>query len=273
MVDYNSQERVWLFSGISSGLGREWALAVLRQGDKVVGITRQPDSVSDIESAFPGQFFSIKQDIRNYPLLEQALNSALQEHKLPYISHVVCAAAFAHFGTIEDVSPDDLEASFRVNVVGSRNVAIAGLRAMPSFGDRRIIFVSSMSGLHCWPNLGTYQITKYGVRALSETLRIELAEFGIQVGCLYPGPHIGTGWATSYAERTPSSSRYNDLWLQENCRCGFELYDTESSVPLFDQMINESPMPRAGTGHDQVTKLFELDSQETLKELLRFGSR
>lgn len=273
MLKQNLQKRIWLFSGASSGLGREWALATLQQGDTVIGITRQSSSVSDIEHAFPGQFFSLEQDIQNYPLLKQSVNSLLSKYNLPYISHVVCAAAFAHFGTIEDVSSEDLEKSFRVNVIGARNVAIAGLHNMPPSGDRRIVFVSSMSGLHCWPNLGTYQITKYALRALSETLRIELSEHGIQVGCLYPGPHIGTGWATHYAEHTSASSRYNQLWLQENSRCGFELYDVEASLPLFEKMVNTHPMPRAGTGHSEVIELFEADSHELLQDLFQFGDK
>lgn len=56
MLKQNLQKRIWLFSGASSGLGREWALATLQQGDTVIGITRQSSSVSDIEHAFPGQF-------------------------------------------------------------------------------------------------------------------------------------------------------------------------------------------------------------------------
>lgn len=271
MLDSNPQGNIWLFSGVSSGLGREWALEALQRGDRVIGITRQSTSVQDIATAYSETFFVAEEDVSDYYSLKRSVNSILIDHDLPYISHVVCSAGYAHFGTVEDTSPEDFEEIFRVNVIGSRNVAIVGVQCMPPLGDRRIIFVSSMAGLHCWPNLGPYQITKYGVRALSETLRIELAEHKIQVGCLYPGPHIGTGWAAGYAKRTPCSERYNEKWLQENSRCGFDLYEPADSLSMFQQMIDSSSMPTAGTGHEEVMRLFEDDSRMTLNELMKFG--
>lgn len=261
------RRNTWLFSGVSSGLGKEWALFLLERGDRIVGITRNADSVEQLTLKYGQQFIPVEADITDMGALEKALNSALNESSVHSISHVVCAAAFAHFGTIEDVSPLDLEEIFRVNVVGSRNVSIAGLRKMESSGDRRILFVSSMAGLHCWPNLGSYQISKFAVRALSDTLRVELVQQGIQVGCLYPGPHVGTGWATDNAVHTDVSDRYDADWLSENCRCGFELSNAKGSLSSFKKMISSDPMPAAATTHKEVAKMFALDAEKMSSQL------
>ena len=261
------QQNTWLFSGVSSGLGKEWALFLLDRGDQVIGITRDASSVEQIASRYKNQFIPVESDITDMEKLETAVDSALKKNSIQHITHVVCAAAYAHFGTIEDVPPAALEESFRVNVVGSRNVAITGLKRMAKSGERRILFVSSMAGLHCWPNLGSYQLSKFAVRALSDTLREELAQQGIQVGCLYPGPHIDTGWAEGYAVHTAPSNRYDADWLAENCRCGFALSKAKESLSSFKQMISKDPMPAATTTHEEVVKMFQADTKEMSYEL------
>lgn len=267
----NSSDRIWLFSGVSSGLGEQWARYLLKQGDQVVGITRQADLVGDLQRAYPHQFIPLEADIVNFQTLRSSLDFLMDEKSIPYFSHVICAAGFAHFGTIEDVNPADLEKSFLVNVVGSRNVAVAGLERMRSHGDRRILFVSSMAGLHCWPNLGTYQISKYGVRALSDTLREELAQHGVQVGCLYPGPHLNTGWATKYAKRTSPSLRYDAKWLEKNSRCGFELFNPAESLKAFKHVITSDPMPAYSTTHREVAEMCVEDHRGMISDIKEIG--
>lgn len=269
MAVNENQRNTWLFSGVSSGLGKEWALFLLGRGDRVIGITRDASSVAQIRSRYKNQFIPVESDITDMDILEAKVDSALKRNSIHSVTHVVCSAAYAHFGTIEDVSPAALEESFRVNVVGSRNVAITGLKRMTKSGDRRIIFISSMAGLHCWPNLGSYQISKFAVRALSDTLREELAQQGIQVGCLYPGPHTGTGWAEGYAMHTDPSDRYDAGWLAENCRCGFTLAEAKESLSSFKQIISIDPMPAAITTHAEVAKMFKEDAVETSYQLDR----
>lgn len=263
-------KNVWLFSGASSGIGKEWVKEILNNGGKVIGVTRNINSLSDLKDKYKNNFMPIEANITDVNDLELSIDKAMNSMQVPYISHVVCAAGFAHFGTIEDVSPEELLENFKVNLIGARNLAILGLKRMAPSGDRRIIFVSSMAGLHCWPNLGVYQISKFGVRALSETLRVELESKGIQVGCLYLGPHIGTGWLTTYAKRTPPSSGYSASWLEKSTISEFEHYSPEGAIPVFDRMITETPMPSAATGHQEVALLFKKDSNNLFKELDSF---
>ena len=91
------RRNTWLFSGVSSGLGKEWALFLLERGDRIVGITRNADSVEQLTLKYGQQFIPVEADITDMGALEKALNSALNESSVHSISHVVCAAAFAHF--------------------------------------------------------------------------------------------------------------------------------------------------------------------------------
>ena len=109
--------------------------------------------------------------------------------------------------------------------------------------DSRILLISSMSGVSCWPLLGAYQISKYAIEALAETLRLELEEFNIQVGVLQPGPYR-TKWSNESACRKEVSETYNSAELYKRARCGYTIEETQQSLPFFWAMFREKKMPK-----------------------------
>jgi NAD(P)-dependent dehydrogenase (short-subunit alcohol dehydrogenase family) len=100
-----------------------------------------------------------------------------------------------------------------------------------------------MSGIACWPLLGAYQISKYAIEAISDTLRQELLGTDIQVGCIEPGPHK-TGWAIQYARHTDINPSYNSSDLKARSSCGYTVQDPTASLPFFWKMFDTPVMPR-----------------------------
>lgn len=104
--------------------------------------------------------------------------------------HVLCNnAGVVQFGPVADASLDDWEWLFAVNfwgVVHCIREFVPRLRAQGS--PAHIVNTSSLSGVFAVPLLGVYTAAKYGVMAISETLRMELADEGIGVSVLCPGP-------------------------------------------------------------------------------------
>jgi NAD(P)-dependent dehydrogenase (short-subunit alcohol dehydrogenase family) len=79
-----------------------------------------------------------------------------------------------------------------VNLTGAFNVGQAAARAMVARGEGgRIVFTSPVHVQMCFPQMAVYGATKQAVRALCETMAIELGEHGITVN------HIGPGWVKS----------------------------------------------------------------------------
>ncbi|MGY3961908.1 SDR family NAD(P)-dependent oxidoreductase [Aeromonas popoffii] len=234
--------RTWVVSGCSSGLGRCWTRSIIEdRQERVIGITRSHEAAETMRASLGERFIPCVADVRDADELAARLAEAQRLAGRP--SRVVTAAAYAQFGTLEDLSNEQIRAQFVTNVEGTLNVIRPLLSELRKADDARILLVSSMSGVSCWPLLGAYQISKHGIEAVCSTLREELADSGIQVGCLHPGPHK-TGWADTYAQRQPVSASYSAEDLLRRASCGYPVLPPEASLPYFWRMFDASVMPR-----------------------------
>jgi short-subunit dehydrogenase len=88
-------------------------------------------------------------------------------------------------GRVAELRPDDLRYLFEVNVLGPLNCIQAVLPQMGRGG--RVVNVSSVVGKRAIPKVGGYCATKSALNALSDALRVEVADRGIAVTTVYPG--------------------------------------------------------------------------------------
>ncbi|MBU2849937.1 SDR family NAD(P)-dependent oxidoreductase [Acidithiobacillus ferrivorans] len=233
---------VWVLSGCSSGLGRCWTDSIIMgRQERVIGITRSQEAAEEMERTYQGLFIPCVADVQNSVLLAEKLIRTVSAFEQP--NRVVTAAGFAQFGTLEDLSIEQIREQFSTNVEGTLNVIRPLLPILRKRGSSRILLVSSMSGVACWPLLGAYQISKHAIEAISDTLRQELKGSGIQVGCIEPGPHK-TGWATTYARRTQVGPDYDAADLVSRASCGYTIQDPTASLPFFWKMFDSPIMPR-----------------------------
>jgi NAD(P)-dependent dehydrogenase (short-subunit alcohol dehydrogenase family) len=105
----------------------------------------------------------------------------------------VCSnAGVADWKTIAETTDAVFDRIVGVNLTGAFNVGQAAARAMAEAGKGgRIIFTSSVHAQMGFPTMSVYGATKSGIRALCETMAVELAPHGIRVN------HIGPGWVLS----------------------------------------------------------------------------
>jgi NADP-dependent 3-hydroxy acid dehydrogenase YdfG len=202
-------------------------------------------------------------DVRDPVLLTKKLSNILQA--VGNVTHVVTAAGYVQFGTLEDLSNKQIRDQFQTNVEGTLNVIRPLLPTLRRSNSPRILLVSSMSGVACWPLLGAYQISKFAIEAISDTLRQELHNFGIQVGCIEPGPHK-TGWATKYAHRTEISESYDQNDLLARVSCGYTIQDPKASLPFFWKMFDSPIMPRRITTSPEFVDFVIKETQEKIRD-------
>ena len=233
---------IWVISGCSSGLGRCWMDAIISERkERVIGITRSEEVAKEMVNKYKYFFVPCVADVQDAERLAKKLLENIQTVGKP--NRIVTAAGFAQFGALEDLSIEQIREQFKTNVEGTLNVIRPLLPIIREGDSARILLVSSMSGVACWPLLGAYQISKYAIEAISDTLRQELRDSGIQVGCIEPGPHK-TGWATKYARRTEISTAYNASDLVGRASCGYTIQDPSASLPFFWKMFDAPVMPR-----------------------------
>lgn len=254
----------WVISGCSSGLGRCWTDSViLDKQECVIGITRSHEMAEEMQEIYKDLFVPCVVDVRDSALLAKKLSDIVQT--VGDVTRVVTAAGYAQFGTLEDLSNEQIRDQFQTNVEGTLNVIRPLLPILRKNNSSRILLVSSMSGVACWPLLGAYQISKFAIEAISDTLRQELRDSGIQVGCIEPGPHK-TGWATKYARRIEIGKNYNQADLLARVSCGYTIQDPETSLSFFWKMFDSPIMPRRVATSREFVDFAVRETQEKIRD-------
>jgi len=254
----------WVISGCSSGLGRCWTNSIiLDRQECVIGITRSHEAAEDMTEIYKDLFIPCVADVRDSVLLAKKLSDIVQA--VSDITRVVTAAGYAQFGTLEDLSNEQIRDQFQTNVEGALNVIRPLLPILRKNNSSRILLVSSMSGVACWPLLGAYQISKFAIEAISDTLRQELRDSGIQVGCMEPGPNK-TGWATKYARHIEISKDYNQADLLARASCGYTIQEPETTLPFFWKMFDSPIMPRRIATSREFVDFAVKEAQEKIQD-------
>lgn len=186
-------ERIAIVTGVSSGLGRAFAAALLDAGWRVVGTVRSQEAVSDFEQLRPEAAVGRVLDVTEPPeRIVEALNHI--EQTVGPVSALINNAGYGHEGTLEESSMDELRYQFDVNVFGAVSMMKAVLPHMRGRRSGRIVNVTSMGGLMTLPGLSFYHGSKFALEGISSSLGKELKPFGIFVTAIEPG-QFRTDWA------------------------------------------------------------------------------
>ena len=112
-------------------------------------------------------------------------------------------AGIAIAAPVEVLPPDELRHQLEVNVVGQVAVTQALLPALAPPAQGRIVFVGSIAGYSALPFLSAYAASKHAIEAIADSLRVELAPWGIGVTVVEPGTIRTPMWQTAgaHAER------------------------------------------------------------------------
>lgn len=175
-----------LITGASTGIGHAAARRMLDYGWEVFACARKDE---DLERLRGEGFTPLKLDVTD-PDTIAAARHELDERGL---RGLVNNAGIAVSGPIEFIPLDELRRQLEVNLVGQVAVIQAFL---PNIREAtgRIVNVSSIGGRFALPLVGPYAASKYGLEAISDSLRRELRPWGIHVSVIEPGAVITPIW-------------------------------------------------------------------------------
>ncbi|WP_402466018.1 SDR family oxidoreductase [Isoptericola aurantiacus] len=200
--------KTWFITGTSKGFGRVWAEAALERGDQVVATARNLDSIADLAERYPDTALTVTLDVTDRDAVLAAVAQA--KDRFGRIDIAINNAGFGVFGTVEEVSDAQARAQMDTNVFGALSVTQAVLPIMREQGAGHIIQVSSVGGVHAFPNLGIYHASKWALEGFSQSLAAEVAGFGIKVTLVEPGGY-GTDWGTASAVHADPNPAYQPL--------------------------------------------------------------
>lgn len=182
--------RVALVTGASSGIGEATVERLLAQGFIVYAGARRVDRMAGIEQRGA---HTLSLDVTDDASMTDAVGQILTERNR--IDVLVNNAGYGSYGSVEEVPLEEARRQFEVNVFGLARLTQLVLPAMREKRSGRIINVSSIGGRIYEPLGAWYHATKFAVEGLSDSLRLEVAPFGIDVTIIQPGP-IRTEWNT-----------------------------------------------------------------------------
>lgn len=172
--------RTWLITGISRGLGRALAQAVLRRGERVIGTTR--DGRSDLPPS--PDLEVLKMDAADPEQVRAAMRGVRARCRLDV---VVNNAGYGLVGAVEELSTPQVYEMFAANFFGSFHLLQEVLPLLRTQRSGRIINISSASALAPPPGFGIYGASKAALEAMSDALAQELAPLRIHVSIVEPG--------------------------------------------------------------------------------------
>ena len=193
--------RVVLITGASSGIGFQAARELARAGHTVYAGARRVERMRPLRAL---GVTPVALDVTDQEASTGVVETIMSREGR--IDVLVNNAGYGSFGTVEDVDLTEARRQIEVNVLGLAALTKAVLPHMRASRSGTIINMSSMGGRFVIFMGGWYHATKYAVEALSDALRMEVADFGIDVVLIEPGA-IRTDWGTIAADHLEDSAR------------------------------------------------------------------
>ena len=193
-------DKIILITGASSGMGKSAAIVLHKQAYKVYGAARRMDEMKDLEQM---GISILPLDLINDESIQACVKTIIE--KEGRIDILINNAGYGSYGAVEDVPIEEARRQFEVNIFGLARITQLILPSMRAQGKGRIVNISSMGGKIYTPLGAWYHATKHALEGLSDSLRLELKEFGIEVVVVEPGG-IKTPWGEIAAENLKKTS-------------------------------------------------------------------
>ena len=207
-------EKVALVTGSSSGIGFETALLLSKSGFHTYASMRNLEkskNITEIVNTENLPLRVIQLDVNDDISVKNAINKIIAENGR--IDVLINNAGYGLFSPIEDITLDQVKEQFETNFFGVVRVTKEVLPIMRKQRKGTIVNVSSGAGRVGIPVSSAYVATKFALEGLSESMRYELKEFGINIIIIEPGV-IRTNFVENMktaGTRSRSESPYADL--------------------------------------------------------------
>ncbi|MFO8045085.1 MAG: SDR family oxidoreductase [Halomonas sp.] len=220
-----------LITGATSGMGKATALLLAEHGYTVyAGVRNSSKELMEEAEKLGVKINEVTLDVQDTTSIQKAVQHVMA--KEGKIDALVNNAGFGLLATLEEGTDEEIFKQFDVNVFGLIKMTREVLPHMREAGSGVVINISSFLGRMGLPLLSHYNASKYAVEGITDSLRFEVAPFGIRVHSVLAGL-FGTNFVkkglVANSRTTSDSSPYKEL--------------VSHFVPIVAQAINEGPDP------------------------------
>jgi NAD(P)-dependent dehydrogenase (short-subunit alcohol dehydrogenase family) len=179
-----TDKKIWFVTGAARGMGVDIANAALAAGHAVVATARNAAAVTTALGEHD-DLLAVQLDITDPVSVDTAVAAAIG--RFGRIDVLVNNAGNFYAGYFEEISPAQMRAQIETNLFGPMNVTRAVLPVMRAQRSGHVVTISSTAGLIGQEFVAAYAASKFGVEGWMESLRFDVAPFGIHTTVVEPG--------------------------------------------------------------------------------------
>lgn len=226
------EQPIAVVTGSSSGFGLEICLEMARRGYFVIATMRDTMKRTKLMNLATEQSLDTLIDIQTLDVTNHNSIKAWSQYmdKIGSIEVLINNAGFARGGFVEEIPIGEYRDQFETNFFGVVAVTQVIIPMMRKARKGKIINVSSISGRIAFPGISPYVASKHALEGWSESLRLEMKPFGIDVVTVEPGSFQTSIWSTGKFV-TERSLRPDSPYIQMTRKIENHI---EKGVPNYD---------------------------------------
>lgn len=253
----DSSRKVALVTGASSGIGKVIAEYLADNGYYVYAAARRVEQINNEKRKY---IEGLYMDVTDRSSITNAINKIVADKGK--IDLLINNAGYGIYGSVEGLPQEHAKKAFDVNLFGLASVIQETLPVMRNNKSGTIINISSLVGKVSMPVLGWYGASKHAVEGLTDALRLEVKDFGINVVLIQPGTIVTEfeDVAMNTLEKSIEPKEYLPLKnsFSKLVRSSYrKAPGPEVVLKELNKIINaRNPKPRYAAGSDAKTYLF-----------------
>ncbi|MBK9257782.1 MAG: SDR family NAD(P)-dependent oxidoreductase [Saprospiraceae bacterium] len=239
-------------TGVSTGIGYGLMKFLISENYFVIGSVRKIEDAEKLQSEFKGTCSILIFDVQDSEKMKSEIDRIFQKLEIKQLYALINNAGVAFPGPLQYLSEEDFEKQLDINVKSVRRVTnyllpYLGVGKVKSENPGRIVNISSVSGKFNSPYNGAYCISKHALESMNDIYRRELAEFGIKVISILPGPVKTEIWKKNLNVMSPyleteygETLKHADKLIQNAEKSALDVSDVEKVVHKALELKNPS---------------------------------